>query len=112
MGVECLPHTHKVDQRRFEKSIEGIAPRAPVVPLYSCVTGGRVLGDIDADFWGRMCSEPAQFRAMHAALREDRLTDFIHVGSVAVERVMFASFPPRERPRFKSAEAVLAGGRS
>ena len=95
MGVHCMPHTDLVDANRFSERVRHIPARAPTMPLYSSVTGGLVTCAIDTAFWARMCSSPAMFRAMHDAMHTDGHRDFIHVGSVAVERVMFASFPPR-----------------
>ena len=111
MGVECMPHTPMVNARRFADTVRHIPARGPVMPLYSSVTGGRVDGEIGTDFWARMCSSPAMFRSMHDVMQADGHRDFVHIGSVAVERVMFASLPQRERPRMISAASILAGAR-
>jgi acyl transferase domain-containing protein len=111
MGVECMPHTPMVNAGRFADMVRHIPSRRPSMPLYSSVTGGRVDGEIGTDFWARMCSAPAMFRSMHDAMHADGHRDFVSVGSVVVERVMFASLPSRERPRMVSAAQILASAR-
>ncbi|WP_424556231.1 type I polyketide synthase [Streptacidiphilus pinicola] len=49
--------------------LAGLSPKAPTVPFYSTVTGGRLDTDLDAAYWYRNLREPVRFdRAVRAAL--------------------------------------------
>ena len=51
--------------------LAGLSPTAPVVPLYSTVTGGRLTSAPDTAYWYRNLREPVRFdRAVRTALDE------------------------------------------
>lgn len=84
LAVEVPYHSPLMDPLHAEllASLEGLRPKAPVVPLYSTVTGARVGDDTrhDGAYWFRNVRDPVLFAAAIGALIDDGHRLFAEVG--------------------------------
>ena len=61
--------------------LSGIAPLPPAIPLYSTVSGRRVIGAIhDAAYWWGNIRHPVRFADAALAMIDDGITAFVEVG--------------------------------
>ncbi|MFE6306710.1 SDR family NAD(P)-dependent oxidoreductase [Nocardiopsis sp. NPDC057823] len=83
IAVDYASHTPHVAALRgsLETALAGIASREPEIPMYSAVTGGRLVGaPLDAGHWYRNLAEPVEFDKVTRALLEDGYDVFIEAG--------------------------------
>jgi acyl transferase domain-containing protein/acyl carrier protein len=65
----------------LRECLAGLTPRAPVIPLYSTVTGCRVTAAThDASYWWGNVRDPVRFRDGALAMIDDGITAFVEVG--------------------------------
>src|SRR5574340_652183 len=83
LHVEVAYHSHLMDPilDEIRSVLKDLEPRAPALPLYSTVLGGRVHGpEWDADYWCRNVREPVRFADTLATLVADDHRVFLEVG--------------------------------
>jgi hybrid polyketide synthase/nonribosomal peptide synthetase FtdB len=76
-------HGRAMDPLRAEafECLSGIAPLPPAMPLYSTVSGRKVLGAVhDAAYWWGNIRQPVRFADAALALIDDGITAFVEVG--------------------------------
>ena len=76
---------HSPAMDRLESGVRevltGIKPMAPIIPMYSTATGGRVTGPmLDASYWWRNIRKPVRFAAAAFAMIDDGFTGFLEIG--------------------------------
>lgn len=84
LNVEVPYHSPVMDEIRepFRAALQGIAPRAPAVPLVSTVTGELVDGmAFDADYWNRNVREPVAFAKAIRTMASLQGRIFIEIGA-------------------------------
>ncbi len=58
----------------------GLTHHEPERPFYSTLTGGRIPGSLDPDYWRRHACSPVRFSDAFRALTTDGFTKFIEIG--------------------------------
>jgi phthiocerol/phenolphthiocerol synthesis type-I polyketide synthase C len=71
------------------QSLHGLESNAPGIPMYSSVTGTRIVsaghgGALDASYWWRNVREPVKFEAAVRAVMDAGVNTFIEIGPHAV----------------------------
>ncbi|MFE3557064.1 acyltransferase domain-containing protein [Streptomyces sp. NPDC059193] len=80
--VDVASHSPQMDPLREDllSALDGIAPRAGTVPVYSTVTGSVASGtEMDIHYWADNLREPVLFGDQVARLVEDEVTVFIEM---------------------------------
>ncbi len=83
LRVEVPYHSHLMDPILpvLRQELAGLAPRKPVVPLYSTVTAAEVTGpDWGAEYWPENVRQPVRFGDAISALIESGDRVFLEVG--------------------------------
>ncbi len=83
LRVEVPYHSHLMDPilPALRQELAGLAPRKPVVPLYSTVTAAQVTGpDWGAEYWPENVRQPVRFGDAVGALVESGHQVFLEVG--------------------------------
>ena len=106
LNLGCMPHIDAGHRQDFIDSLDGITGRTPVVPYYTCVSGGRLEKAADTGFWTDMCFLPSQFSSVMAALRADGLDHVVYAGTVDFKYLAVA-VEEAERPRTTPARKLL-----
>ncbi|MFI9237289.1 SDR family NAD(P)-dependent oxidoreductase [Streptomyces sp. NPDC053079] len=71
----------------LRRSVTGLAPAAPRIPMYSTVTGRPVgPGELDTDYWWRNVRHPVRFADAVRALAADGLAAVVEIGPRPVLR--------------------------
>jgi acyl transferase domain-containing protein len=79
LGVAAhSPHIDETEEE-LREVLAPIAPLTPRIPLYSSLSGGRVAGPMDADYWFRMLREPVKFDPAIRMLLDDGCDVFVEV---------------------------------
>ncbi|MFF3226199.1 SDR family NAD(P)-dependent oxidoreductase [Nocardia suismassiliense] len=83
LDVEVGYHSHLMDPilDELRRSLVGLVPQEPRIPLFSTVSGTRVSGpDWDADYWCRNVREPVRFYDAVTGLVADGRRVFLEIG--------------------------------
>ncbi|WP_157195509.1 type I polyketide synthase, partial [Nocardia tenerifensis] len=83
LDVEVGYHSHLMDSilGELRSALADLAPREPVTPLFSTVTGGRVSGpEWGAEYWCRNVRRPVRFADAAGALIADGRRVFLEIG--------------------------------
>jgi acyl transferase domain-containing protein/SAM-dependent methyltransferase len=83
LPVSLASHSAQMEPLRAElvRSLAGLSPQVPSVPLFSTVTGRLAApGEFDAAYWGRNLREPVLFATAVGAALEAGFTDFLELG--------------------------------
>jgi cytochrome P450 len=108
LGYNCMSHTHHVDRESLAAGVAYLPYREFTRPYYSTWKGGLMQAGVEGNYWMRMISEPASITGLWNALRRDKLTDVVYIGSVPADRDLFGLLPASERPRkYTRAESLL-----
>ncbi|MEU7136093.1 SDR family NAD(P)-dependent oxidoreductase [Streptomyces sp. NPDC046261] len=74
-------------EEELRRTVTGLAPAAPRVPMYSTVTGRPVgPGELDTDYWWRNVRHPVRFADAVRALAADGLAAIVEIGPRPVLR--------------------------
>ncbi len=87
--VEYAFHSAQMNpvQQPLLQALDGLAPGAPHLPLYSTVTGSLVTDERwDADYWWHNVRETVRFADAIARILEDSYSGFLELGSHPVLR--------------------------
>lgn len=108
LGYHCMSHTRHVDRDSIIAGLSALPHRNFRLPYYSTWKGGKMGDGIDGDYWAHMISEPASITGLWNDLRRGDLTDVIYIGSIPIDKDLFAGIPENERPTsFTRAETLL-----
>ena len=107
LGIRCMPHTDGVRTDVFRRALGDLESGFAKIPFYSCVTGGRVTGEVDREFWVAMMSRGVNFSEMYSALHRDGFSRLIYIGSVSIERQAFGHIDKKNRPRVVRGSRLL-----
>ncbi|RLK09553.1 acyl transferase domain-containing protein [Micromonospora sp. M71_S20] len=80
--VDYASHSAQVDavRERLVAELAAVAPAAPVVPMFSTVTGARVgAGELDAGYWFRNLRSTVRFEPVVRGLSEQGFDVFLEV---------------------------------
>lgn len=83
LRVDAAFHSAQMDAPRGEliALLQELRPNAPVLPMYSTVTGGPTDGlSLGAEYWGRNLREPVRFAAAIGAMVSAGYSQFIEIG--------------------------------
>ena len=83
LRVEVPYHSHLMDPvlPELTRALADLAPRTPIVPLYSTVTSSQVTGpDWDAEYWCANVREPVRFADAMTAVIDNGERVFLEVG--------------------------------
>ncbi len=82
LRVAVAYHSPQMDalESDFRQALADLRPLSPHTPLYSSVTGTRLAGGQDVDYWWRNCRQPVLFAAATAALLADGYRALVEVG--------------------------------
>ncbi|MDY7232540.1 type I polyketide synthase [Hyalangium rubrum] len=83
LPVNYAFHSPQMEPYKAElvRTLEGIASRVPTVPLFSTVTGSRVLtAAVGAGYWGDNVRQPVRFATAVQALLDEGFDTFIEIG--------------------------------
>ena len=83
LRVDVPYHSHLMDPilAKLTKALADLAPRTPIVPLYSTVTSAPVTGpDWDAEYWCANVREPVRFADAMTAVIDSGERVFLEVG--------------------------------
>ncbi len=83
LRVEVPYHSHLMDPilSKLTRALADLAPRTPVVPLYSTVTSAQVTGpDWDAEYWCANVRQPVRFADAMTAVIDSGERVFLEVG--------------------------------
>ena len=83
LHVEIAYHSQQMEPLKADllERLQGLRPKTPAVPLYSTVTGDRILqATHSADYWWRNVRQPVLFATTVSRLAEDGYQLFLEVG--------------------------------
>ena len=83
LRVEVPYHSHLMDPilAKLAQALADLAPRTPIVPLYSTVTSAQVTGpDWDAEYWCANVRQPVRFADAMTAMIDSGERVFLEVG--------------------------------
>lgn len=102
LRVNVAFHSHHMDPLEMDvrSSLVGIQSRAPLIPMYSTVTGRRIaVQELTADYWWRNIREPVLFAPTVTTQLEDGHQVFIELGPHPIHTASISELMSRAKTK-------------